>query len=219
MRISINLSINKVVRVLILSDFTILFAVGLFAPIFAIFITKQIQGGGLEVVGLAATTYWVARALTTVPFSRYMDRTDGERDEFYFMFIGSILLSIISLLFIVSSKPWHSYILQAINGFVNSMAVPGWRILFTNHIDKGKVGYEWSVEDVAIGTGTALSAYIGSIIAKNFGFDTLFIVVSIMGLIGSFILLPIYRSTHTLKEMRRIHKERFQSLSDVDNLK
>src|SRR3989344_5034995 len=126
--------INRVIRLLILSDFSLFFAFGLLAPIFAIFITQNIEGGALRVVGMAASSYWVARVITTVPFSRFMDKTDGEIDEFWFMIIGSYVMAFIPLFYIISKYPWHIYLLGFVNGLANSMAVPGLRIIFSNHI-------------------------------------------------------------------------------------
>ncbi|HEY4484290.1 MAG TPA: hypothetical protein VI978_01035, partial [Candidatus Paceibacterota bacterium] len=85
--------VNRVIKKLVLSDLSLNFAFGLLSPIFAIFILQNIEGSTLKVVGLATTFYWIARTLTTVPLSKFMDRTDGERDEFYFMIIGSFMMS------------------------------------------------------------------------------------------------------------------------------
>lgn len=209
-KLKFNLAINKVVGILVLSDFLLFFAFGLLSPIFAIFIEKQIEGGDLKVIGLATTLYWFIRASTSVPLSRFMDRTDGEKDEFYFVFIGSIVLSLVPFFYLLSSKPWHIYLLQVINGLGHSMAVPAWRIIFTNHLDKGRTGYDWSIEDVGVGSAIAVSAYIGAFIADKFGFDALFYIVGILGLIGTFVLLPIYKETLTLREMKKFHRQKFK---------
>ena len=209
-KLRFNLAVNKVVGILILSDFLLFFAFGLLSPIFAIFIEKQIEGGSLKVIGLATTLYWAVRALTSVPLSRHMDRTDGERDEFHWMFWGTILLSLVPFFYVLSTKPWHIYVLQIIYGVGHTMAVPAWRIIFTNHLDKGKTGYNWSIEDVAVGLAIAVSAYIGAFLADKFGFDTLFYIVGILGLLGSFVLIPIYRETMTLREMKKLHRQKFK---------
>lgn len=195
--------VNKVIRHLVLSDFILNFAFGLLAPIFAVFILQNIQGSTLRVVGLATAFYWVARTLTTVPLSKLMDRTDGERDEFYFMVIGSFLLSSIPLFFLIASVPWHIYLIQFISGLANSMAVPSWRILFTDHLDRGKTGYEWSLEDIAIGLSVGISAYLGSLLADQFGFRVVFIFLSILGYLGTMILIPISREAKNLRQIRK----------------
>lgn len=213
--------INFIIKVLIASDFFIFFALGLLSPIFAVFILKNIEGSDLEVIGLATTFYWIARILSVVPLSRIMDKMDGEEDEFYFMFIGSVILSIIPSLYIFSSESWHIYLLQAINGFSQSMAIPAWRILFTNNIDRRLVGYEWSMEDVSVGIGTALSATLGAFIAKTFGFNTLFIIISILGLIGSFLLLLLYKEKKIfVKSVRKIEANlKTKAIFKVDGIK
>ena len=194
--------VNRVIRYLVISDFFINFAFGLLAPIFAIFILKNIEGGSLRVIGLAAACYWIARTLTTVPLSRLMDRTDGERDEFYFVIVGTFIMSSLPLFYLLVSLPWHIYVIQLLLGIANSMAVPGWRILFTDHIDRGKTGFEWSLEDIAIGLSVGTSAYIGSILADKFCFQVVFIMLAIFGYISTIILSALKKDAKTLAQIK-----------------
>jgi MFS family permease len=195
--------VNRVIKHLVISDFVFNFAFGLLAPIFAIFILRNITGGSLRVIGLATASYWVARTLTTVPLSRFMDKTDGERDEFYFSIIGSFMIATVPLLYLFAHVPWHLYLIQFIYGLSNSMAVPAWRILFTDHIDKGKTGYEWSLEDIAIGLSVGMSAYLGSILAEKFGFRVVLILLSVLGYVAATVLIPIYKDAKTLAEIKK----------------
>lgn len=188
---------------LVLSDFVLNFAFGLLSPIFAVFILKNIPGSSLRVVGLAASFYWIARVLSTVPLSKFMDKTDGERDEFYFVIIGSFLMASVPLVYLLINSPGQLYITQFIYGLAGSMAVPAWRILFTDHIDRGRTGYEWSLEDIAIGCSTAVSAFIGSILAEKFGFQIVLVLVSIMGYAATILLVPIYHEAKSLAQMKR----------------
>ena len=198
--------VNRVVKHLVLSDLFLNFAFGLLAPIFAIFILRNIEGSALRVVGLATTFYWIARTLTTVPLSKFLDRTDGERDEFYFLVIGSFMMSSIPLFFLLAKVPWHIYLIQFISGLSASMAVPSWRILFTDHLDRGSTGYEWSLEDVAIGVSVGISAYLGSLLAEKFGFTVVFIFVSMLGYLGTMVLIPISRDAKNLAQIKKEHR-------------
>ena len=186
--------ISRVIKRLVASDFLLNFAFGLLAPIFAVFILENIEGSSLKAIGLASTFYWVARVVTTTPISRFMDRTDGERDEYFFMVFGSIAMSTLILFFIWADQVWHVYLIQLLLGLANSMAVPGWRILFTDHLDRGRVGIEWSFEDIAIGTSVAISAYLGAVIADAFGFKTVFILLAAMGYAGVGVLIPMWKN-------------------------
>jgi len=212
-------SINRVIKILIMSDLLLFFGFGLLTPIFAVFIMKSIEGGSLAVVGFATTCYWLARVLTTIPLSRFMDKTHGERDEYYCVLIGSVVMAILPLFFAVSSLPWHIYLIEIISGIANSLAVPAWRILFTNHLDKGKTGYEWSVEDIAVGVAVAFSASVGAFVADRLGFTALFVCMAIIGLTGALILIPLYKNTMTLRQMRQYHKEKFGPPLKVDTIK
>ncbi len=194
--------VNRVIRHLVISDFVLNFAFGLLAPIFAVFVLKNIEGGSIRVIGLATTFYWISRTLTTVPLSRFMDRTDGERDEFYFVIVGTFIMSSLPLFYLVASLPWHIYLIQFILGIANSLAVPGWRILFTDHIDRGKTGFEWSLEDIAIGLSVGISAYLGSVLADKFGFKIVFIILAILGYISTIILSMLRSDAKTLAQIR-----------------
>ncbi len=209
---TLGLDINKVIRVLVASDFVLYFAFGLFAPIFAIFITEQIEGGTLAVVGMATTMYWIARLLTTVPLSKLMDKTDGEKDEFYFMIIGTLLTAVIYVTYTFASEVWHVYALQFLFGAINSMIVPAWRIVFTNHIDRDKTGYYWSVEDIGVGIAIAASAYVGALAAEKFGFNAVLYAVASLAVVSAFVLTLLRKYTYTFKELKRLSKERKELL-------
>jgi hypothetical protein len=53
-----KLSINRFVRTLIASDFFLFFAVGLLAPIFAVFVLENVTDR-LEVVGYCYPSFWI----------------------------------------------------------------------------------------------------------------------------------------------------------------
>ena len=195
--------VNRVIKLLVASDFILYFAFGLLGPIFAVFILQKVPGSSLKVIGLATTFYWIARVISTVPLSRFMDKTDGERDEFYFVVTGSLIISSIPLFYLFINASWHLYLIQFIYGLANSMAVPAWRILFTDHLDKGKTGFEWSLEDVGVGIAAASSAFFGSILADKFGFTVVLVLLSSLGFLATFILIPLYKDAKTLAEIKK----------------
>ncbi len=198
-----KLKINRVIRSLIVSDLVLFFALGLLSPIFAVFILENI-GNRLEVIGYAASCYWITRVIMVVPLSRLMDKLKGELDEYSFMVLGTFIISIVPLFYIIASEPWHIYALQIVNGIANSMAVPAWRIIFTNHVDRRFIGFEWSLEDVGVGIATAASAAIGAFVADKLGFNVLFGAMSFFGIIGACILLVLRkRERPTLKVLLR----------------
>ena len=185
--------INHVVKTLILSDFYLNIGLGLFGPIFAIFVTKQIQGGSLEVIGFAAGITQISKVVLEVPIARYLDKNHGEYDDFYSMIIGGCLISLAPFLYLLASQTYHLYMIQAMYGVGLAFLVPPWYAIFSRHLDKLHENIEWSFESVAIGIATAASAAIGGILANKFGFQVVFVIAGTLAFFSIFQQIKIYK--------------------------
>lgn len=180
----IDLNINRLITFLIMADFLVIAGWGLVSPIFAVYITGQIQGAGVEAVGLASTIYFLLKSGLQVPLANIIDRIRGERDDFLALLIGSIILTIVPLLYIVIRTVPQLFIVQALYGIGNALCYPAWLALFTRHIDKNKEGWEWSLYYTTIDLSGAAAAAIGGYLAKTVGFSYLFATVSFLSFIG-----------------------------------
>lgn len=185
--------INKIIRILILSDLYIISGFGFVAPIFAIFIMEQIKGGDVKVAGFAAAIYWIVKSILQIPIGIILDKHKGEKDDFYFLVIGIIISGLVPIGYIFSYLPIHIYLLEVIYAIGMALAIPAWGGIFTRHIDKGKEATEWSVESTVLGIGTGISGAIGGLFVAMFGFKILFVIVSIFVILGGLIPLLIYK--------------------------
>ena len=192
------MKINNVIKNLILSDIFILSGFGLILPIFAIFIEDNIKGATVEVVGFSWTIYLISKSMVQLPVAGIVDKIKGEKDDFWFMFVGSVLFSAIPILYIYTSTITGLYIVQFIYGVLTGITLPAWSAIYTRHIDKKHEGLEWSLWDTSIGVGAAFSSAIGGVIAHRLGFDFLFIAVSVMSLIGTLFILKIYKNLYRI---------------------
>ncbi len=186
-------SINKVIKILILSDVALASGFGFVTPIFAIFLTEQIKGGNVEVAGYVAAIYWIIISLTVVPFGRYLDKNHGEKDDFWFIIIGNLLAAGAVFGYIISSLTWHIYLFHIFYAFGMSMNISAYGAIFTRHIDKGKEAFDWSVRAALMGVGAGVAGGLGGIIAYRFGFDVLFIGVLILILVSAALPVLIYK--------------------------
>lgn len=184
--------VNPIIRILIISDFFILFGLGFFNPILAVFITDRIDGGNVQIAGFAAAIYF-AMWIFQIPIGRYLDKNHGDVDDFWFLFSGAAITSIVPFLYLFTSQPWHIYSLQALLGLGRAIDLPPWYALFTRRIDKTKEGFDWSLENVVAGAALAGAGALGGTIAKFYGFETVFIVSGILSIIGSAIILFLYK--------------------------
>lgn len=186
-----KIGVNKIVRVLTVSDILILSGVGLIAPIFAVFVTDQIQGGDLGAVGLASMIYLLAKSGLQVPLAQIVDRIRGERDDFWMMVAGSLIISLAPLLYIFIKTVPQLFLVQAIYGLGGALSYPPWLAIFTRHLDKEKTGWEWSVYYTAIDLSGALAAATGGFLAERLGFKPLFLLVSLISFLGSLWLFKV----------------------------
>jgi len=187
--------INKVVGILIASDFFLNLGWGLLAPVFAIFIVQNIavrdMSQAAEVAGFAALFYWITKSILEIPFGHFLDKHRGEKDDFWFMVIGTFITAIVPIGYLFSSVPWHIYLLQILHATGMAMALPSWSAIFTRHIDKGKEAFEWSISSTSIGAGAGIAGGLGGIMAGVVGFKVVFIFVSLFTAMAAILLIVI----------------------------
>lgn len=186
-----KIGINKVIRILISSDFLLQAGWGLIGPIFAIFLTKQIQYGSLEMVGFIAATYWITKSIAQPFIAHFLDTKKGEKDDFLFLIRGMYIVNLIPIGYLFSTKLWHIFLLEFIRGLAMACVVPSWSAIFTRHIDKGWEAFSWSIESTAIGFAAGFAAAFGGILAGILGFKVVFVLVTIFGLTSSSLLFLI----------------------------
>jgi len=175
---------NKAIKILVSTDLIMFGALGLVTPFFAVFITNQIQGGSIEVIGFAAGIYAILKSLLQIPIGKFLDKVKGEKDDFGFLILGYLIVALVPIGYIFSFLPWHIYILQAIYAVGMAMAYPSWFAIFTRHVDKGKEAFEWSIWSTNIDLGVGIAGIIGGILVAKFNFNFVFILASIIACIS-----------------------------------
>jgi MFS family permease len=188
--------LNKVVKILILSDLALLTGFGFVTPVFAIFLTDHIKGGTVEVAGFAAAIYWIINSLVMIPIGHYLDKRPGEKDDLWFVIIGNLLAVLSVVGYIFSKLPWHIYLCQGIYGLGMAMNIPAYTAIFSRHIEKGKEAFPWGVRGALTGIGSSVAGALGGVIAYNFGFTNLFIGVIVFLILSA--LLPFLISKQML---------------------
>ena len=185
--------ISHVVRVLIVSDFLINSGFSVFAPVFAVFVTKQIANGSLEVVGFAAAIAQIFKVGLQIPVARYLDKNHGEYDDFYSLVLGSLCVATVPFLYFFASTSTHIYLIQALYGVGLALAVPPWYAIFTRHIDHHRENVEWSFESIAIGISAASASSLGGFLAQRYGFSNLFLIGGCLAFLGAAFQIRIYQ--------------------------
>ncbi|MEK7664650.1 MAG: MFS transporter [Patescibacteria group bacterium] len=186
---------NKIIKILITSDFILNLGWGLVSPIFAIFIVENITSKGpleaAKIAGFASLFYWITKSILQVPIGRYLDKNHGEKDDFWFMVIGTFLAALVPIGYLFSFLPWHIYLLQILHAVAMSMAFPSWLAIFTRHIDKGREAFEWSMESTFLSAGAGIAGGLGGVLVGIFGFNAVFIIVTVLDIVSAVLLIFI----------------------------
>jgi len=191
MKISLKISINKVVQVLVASDVALSAGWGFIAPIFAIFVAGQIEGANASVAGIAAGLYWIAKSVVQPFIANALDKKRGEIDDFYLLVAGLFVTGLVPLGYLFITTTWQLYGLELVHALAMACVVPTWAGIFTRHIDKDHEAFDWSVESTMLGFGAGVGGILGGILANTVGFQFVFILVSAFTMLSVVILFPV----------------------------
>lgn len=206
-----KLNLNRIVRYFIFADLTVLAGWGLVDPVFAIFVVNNIKGATLVTLGIMAAIYWVVKSVIQIPIALFLDKTDGEKDDFYALIIGLLVASLTLFSFMAATKVYHLYIIQLIKAIAFGLYVPAWSAIMSRHLDKDRVAFEWALDSTSVGISLGLAGLAGSWLSK-FGFNLVFLFGGFLCLVSALILilapdliLPPKKS-ETLKSLVKDHR-------------
>jgi len=183
---------NGVIRFLIVSDIVFQGAIGLFGPLFALYIVSSITDTDpITATGIASSIYLIIKSIAQIPAAWIIDKIPGERDDFFILFWGTLAAALIPLAYLHINTALQLYVVQAVYGLITAVTFPSYMAIFTRHIDHGKEGTEWGVYYTLVDIATAATAAIGGTIAAVYGFKTLLIISTSFSAIGALLLIPI----------------------------
>ena len=171
---------RKLIRILLISGLFYAFAVGLFGPIYAMFVSR-IGGDILDASG-AWATFAIVNGAIVILFGKLSDKKFNKR---YMVFFGFLIVALGTLGYLFVSAPIHLFFVQAILGFGMALVDPPWDALYGKAEDDGKEASEWSFWEGGQLIVGGISAIIGGLIATYFGFTTLFITMFIFNCLAA----------------------------------
>ena len=82
---------NRVIKLLMISDIFVITGFGLIEPILSIFIKENLIGGSVFAAGLASTLFLVTKSVVQLPFSKYVDDHDN---KIKWLIVGTFVIAI-----------------------------------------------------------------------------------------------------------------------------
>jgi MFS family permease len=196
MRFSVNinfnlkdLKVNRVIRFFVISDLFFWSGWGLINPVFALFVVGRIEGANVLTVGIASGIYWITKALFQIPVAIYLDKHEGERDDFHALVSGLMLAGFTAISFVLVTSATALFIVIFIQALAFGLYSPSWAAIFSRHLDKKNNALDWSMDQTVVGLALGVTALIGSALASAFGFDAIFVCASALSFASAIILL------------------------------
>ena len=189
--LSVDTRIGRLVRFFVLSDLILIAGWGLVEPIFPIFILDHVRGATLVTIGTSAAIYWILRSIIQLPLARHLDRKKSEKRSFYTLVLGLVIASLSATLFSFVAEVWQLYAVQAFHAVGFAFYVTAWAGIFSRHLDKGSVSFEWALDNTALTVASGVSGFLGSIVAARFGFESVFLIASIFSMAAACMLILI----------------------------
>lgn len=182
-------SVNRIIRFLIFADLLLWSGWGFIDPLFSIFVIKNIAGATLISIGTLATVYWLTKGFLQIPISLFLDKTDGERDDFYAMIFGLMISAVAAFSLMLVKTMGHVYLIQFIKSVGFALYIPAWSAIVSRHLDKDHMAFEWALSSSSVSFGIGAAGFLGGVAANLYGFNFLFLMVGLFGLFSASVLL------------------------------
>lgn len=182
-------AVNRIIRFFIIGDLFLWAGWGFIDPLFSVFVLKNIGGATIISIGLLATIYWVTKSILQIPISVFLDQYDGEKDDFYALIFGLMIIGLSSFSFMITRTIGQVYFVQFIKAIGFSLYIPAWSSIFSRHLDRDHTALEWAISSSSVGLGIGAAGFVGSSIASVYGYNFVFLLTGLMALIGAGVLL------------------------------
>lgn len=190
-RINVNVKVGRLVKYFVLADLLLLGGWGVIEPIFSVFIIQKVAGATLITVGMAAAIYWLLKSALQLPIANYLDRTDGEKDDFYALILGLLVAAFAAVSFALVDKIWELYLVQVLHAVGFALYVASWPAIFSRHLDKDRISFDWALDSTAVGVSAGVSGFLGGVLSSWLGFEPVFILAGILSVAAVLALLLV----------------------------
>lgn len=183
-----KIDIDKVTRNFLFGDLLLFSGWGLLSPLMAVFVVEHIEGASIVTVGMLAAVYWTVRSLTQVPVALMIDKKKGEKDDFYVLITGILMVSAAAFWLNFVTNVNQLFVYQAFYALGMSFYAAAWSGIFSHHINKDRTALYWSLDNTTIGIATAISAAIGGFLVQTYGFHVVFNFIGIFSLASAAVI-------------------------------
>jgi hypothetical protein len=179
---------KRQLAILITINSFFVFAMSMFAPLYAVYIQK-IDAATYHIGGIWAF-YLLCVAGLTYSISKFENR---RKYADYFLIMGFFCRMIGWLGYIYANSLGHLYFIQAFLALGEAFGTPSFDLIYSSFLTKGKIASEWGTDISLNALITAAASFTGGIIVHSFGFTVLFFIMIGLSLLSTGIALKYRR--------------------------
>jgi len=171
---------NKALRNLFLFNGIFCFAQALLGPLYAVFV----RGINNQIIWVSFA--WATGIISTTIFSYILSKNGDRFKNKNLLLLGFIIRGIAWFAFIFVNNIPALLLNMAILGLGEAVGTPAFNSIFAEHLDDGCHVAEYSDWAIVLNISIALGTIVGGIVVSKFGFNPIFIFMSILSLIALF---------------------------------
>ncbi len=172
-----DFKIRKALRILLLTNGTVLFSGAMFGPVYAIFVEKV--GGDILDAGIGATVYALVAAIAVLIFGKYSDRI---KQNELLVAAGYVLIAIGYFLYLSVDTVAMMLVCQCIIGLGEAVYSPSFDAIYSKHLKQENAGTSWAMWEAMNYFTWAGGAFVGGVVASYFGFKSVFVMMAVLAL-------------------------------------
>lgn len=177
--------LNRSLRILITTNTTMNFVVGLFAPFYAVYVVKI--GGSVAIAGISWALFSIVAGLLTLLFSNWELKI---KEQELLMASSYVLKVVVFLSYAFMTSLPQLFLTQIIWGISSALNNPAFDALYTSHTSKDSLISEWGGWEGISAISTGAAALVGGIAIEILGYQSVFIAMAIISL---FLAMYIWR--------------------------
>ena len=140
-------------------------------------------------MGVAAGIYWILKSVLQIPIANYLDRTEGENDDFMALIGGLLLVGISAIAMCWVTQVWQLYLIHAVHAVAFALYFAAWPTIFSRHLDKNRISFDWTLDSASVGMASGVTGLIGGFIAETWGFTIIFLLAGMLAFVAAFVLI------------------------------
>lgn len=159
----------------------------LIGPFYSIYI----RDAGIELtdMGYASVVFNFSLAFLMMYVGKISDKLNKKAITVF----GYFLFSIVSLLYLLISQPWHLFLIQILSAVATACVSAPLSSLFAEYIQKNKSGEQWGFLSGTGRVSVGLAVLLGTFIVKYLGFQSLFFIMFAVQVCATFIQAFIFK--------------------------